>query len=149
MPVSHSTRNELLQIGEAAESVGMSLRTVRYWEEIGLVAPSTRSSGGYRLYSEADLHRLLMAKSMKPLGLTLEEMRELLELIDAASAPADVASGPRKAVFDRLELLAQRVQDQVERMEKDAADARVLLAELRESLKARPSHELSTAACKG
>ncbi len=140
MPVSHPTSHELLQIGEVADCVGMSLRTVRYWEEIGLVTPSTRSSGGYRLYSDADLHRLLMAKAMKPLGLTLEEMRELLELIDAASPPADAASGPPEDVFDRLELLGQRVQDQVERMEKDATDARVLLAELRESLKARPSH---------
>ena len=134
-----ATSHELLQIGEAAESVGLSLRTVRYWEEIGLVTPSMRSSGGFRLYSDADLHRLLVVKAMKPLGLTLEEMRELLELIDAAAAPADVVSGSLEAVFDRLELLAQRVQDQVERMEKDATDARVLLAELRESLKSRPS----------
>ena len=134
-----ATSHELLQIGEAAESVGLSLRTVRYWEEIGLVTPSMRSSGGFRLYSDADLHRLLVVKAMKPLGLTLEEMRELLELIDAAAAPADAVPSSLEAVFDRLELLAQRVQDQVERMEKDADDARVLLAELRESLKSRPS----------
>ncbi len=133
--------HQLLQIGEAAESVGLSLRTVRYWEEIGLVTPSTRSSGGFRLYSDDDLHRLLVVKAMKPLGLTLEEMRELLDLIDAAAAPGDSSSSSRDGVFDRLEMLAQRVQDQVERMEKDATDARVLLAELRESLKARPSHK--------
>ena len=135
MPDSHPKSHQLLQIGEAAESVGMSMRTVRYWEEIGLVTPSTRSSGGYRLYSESDLHRLLLAKSMKPLGLTLEEMRELLELIDAAAAPGDSSEESLESVFGRLEMLAQRVQDQVERMEKDANDARVLLAELRESLR--------------
>ena len=147
--VSHPASHQLLQIGEAAESVGMSLRTVRYWEEIGLVTPSTRSSGGYRLYSDADLHRLLMAKSMKPLGLTLEEMRELLELIDAAAAPGDSGDGSRESVFGRLEMLAQRVQDQVERIEKDATDARVLLAELRERLEARPSHQQRTAVLEG
>ena len=135
-----STSRELLQIGEAALSVGLSLRTVRYWEEMGLVTPATRSGGGFRLYSDADLHRLFVVKAMKPLGLTLEEMRELLELIDAAAAPMDTVPGSAEAIFDRLEMLAQRVQHQVERMEKDALDARVLLAELQESLKARPSH---------
>jgi DNA-binding transcriptional MerR regulator len=129
--------HDLLQIGEAAESVGLSLRTVRYWEEIGLVAPATRSKGGYRLYSESDLHRLLVVKAMKPLGLTLGEMRELLDLIDAASAPARGSAGPPQHVFDRLQVLTQRIHDQVEQMEKDATDARVLLAELKVSLRGR------------
>lgn len=135
------TGRDLLQIGEAAASVGLSLRTVRYWEEIGLVEPATRSKGGFRLYSDADLHRLLVIKAMKPLGLTLEEMRELLELLDAAAAPADAAAGRPQTVFDRLQVLAQRVQDRVERMERDVTDARVLLAELKESLNGRPGHE--------
>ena len=90
-----------------------------------------------------------MAKCMKPLGLTLEEMRELLELIDAAAAPGDSGDGSRESVFGRLEMLAQRVQDQVERIEKDATDARVLLAELRERLEARPSHQQRTAVLEG
>lgn len=126
--------DRLLQIGEAAESVGLSLRTVRYWEELGLVEPEARSKGGFRLYSETDLSRLLVVKAMKPLGLTLEEMRELLELIDAAKAPGQTASS-RDVVFTRIELFAQRVQDQVDHMERDIRDARVLLAELKESLK--------------
>jgi len=135
------TSRDLLQIGEAAASVGLSLRTVRNWEEIGLVEPATRSKGGFRLYSAADLHRLLVIKAMKPLGLTLDEMRELLELLDAAAAPADSVAGPPQTVFDRLEVLAQRVHDQVERMERDVTDARVLLAELKESLKGRPGRK--------
>jgi DNA-binding transcriptional MerR regulator len=124
--------DRLLQIGEAAESVGMSLRTVRYWEEIGLVRPEARSKGGFRLYSGADLHRLLVIKAMKPLGLTLEEMRELLDLLDEA-APPDAPD----EVFDRLRVLADRVQDQVEQMERDVAESRVLLAELMASLDGR------------
>ncbi len=120
-----SANGTLLQIGDAAESVGLSLRTVRYWEEVGLVRPEARSKGGFRLYSGADLHRLMVIKAMKPLGLKLEEMRELLDLLDVAAAP-----NARQSVFDRLQVLAQRVHDEVAQMERDAADARVLLEEL-------------------
>jgi MerR family copper efflux transcriptional regulator len=120
--------NGLFQIGEAAERVGLSLRTVRYWEELGLVEPQARSKGGFRLYSEADLSRLLVVKAMKPLGLTLEEMREILELLDAAN-DADAADD----VAPRIEAFTQLVQEKVERMDKYLRDARVLQDELTRS----------------
>ena len=126
-------RDTLCQIGQAAESVGLSLRTVRYWEEIGLVRPEARSKGGFRLYSSNDLHRLLVVKAMKPLGLTLEEMSELLDLVDQAA----LAHVP-ETVFDRLRFYDQVVEDRVERMESDLKDARVLLAELRIGLERSP-----------
>ncbi|MEX0790718.1 MAG: MerR family transcriptional regulator, partial [Actinomycetota bacterium] len=66
------------QIGEAAESVGLSLRTIRHYEEIGLVPPSGRTSGGFRLYTEEDIERLRLVKHMKPLDFSLEEMRDLV-----------------------------------------------------------------------
>jgi DNA-binding transcriptional MerR regulator len=73
----------LRQIGEVAERVGLSLRTVRYYEEAGLVRPSERTEGGFRLYGPREIARLELIKQMKPLGLTLEEMRELLDARDA------------------------------------------------------------------
>lgn len=53
-----------LQIGEAAEGAGLSIRTIRHYEEAGLVVPSARSDGGFRLYTEADLDRLRVVKRM-------------------------------------------------------------------------------------
>ncbi len=120
--------NGLLQIGEAAERVGLSLRTVRYWEEIGLVEPEARSKGGFRLYSESDLSRLLVVKAMKPLGLTLEEMREILELVDAAKAP-----NPADDVAPRIEVFTRLVQEKVDHMDRYLRDARVLQDELTRS----------------
>ena len=76
----------LLKIGEAAERVGLSLRTVRYYEEVGLLTPSARSPGGFRLYSEDDVARLQVLKAMKPFGLSLEEIRELMALLDPGDA---------------------------------------------------------------
>ena len=74
-----------MQIGEVAERIGLSLRTIRYYEEVGLAVPSARSDGGFRLYVEDDVERLRVIMQMKPLGFSLEEMRELLALLDAGT----------------------------------------------------------------
>jgi MerR family copper efflux transcriptional regulator len=90
-------RTGLLQIGQVAERTGLSLRTIRFYEETGLVRPTARTDGGFRLYSEDDVARLEVIKRMKPLGFTLEEMQQLLTLL------AGLAAAPRDAVLaDRL-----------------------------------------------
>ena len=70
-----------MQIGEVAEQVGLSLRTVRYYEEIGLVIPSGRSPGGFRQYDESDVRRLMIARDLKPLGFSLDEIREIVSVV--------------------------------------------------------------------
>lgn len=75
-----------MHIGELAEKTGLSLRTIRHYDEIGLLPATTRSEGGFRVYTDADLARLLVIRSMKPLGFSLDEMAELLELVDALTA---------------------------------------------------------------
>ncbi len=72
-----------MQIGEVAERTELSLRTLRHYDEIGLLRPSGRSAGGFRLYTEADLEKLLVIRRMKPLGFSLEEMLEVMRLIEA------------------------------------------------------------------
>lgn len=71
-----------MQIGEVAARTELSLRTIRHYEETGLVAPSARSQGGFRLYTETDVARLMVIRRMKPLGFTLDQMRELLDATD-------------------------------------------------------------------
>lgn len=89
------TAERRMQIGEVADRIGLSLRTIRYYEELGLAVPSARSDGGFRLYVAADVDRLRVIMQMKPLGFNLEEMRELLELLDAG----DAADPGRLAAF--------------------------------------------------
>ncbi len=72
----------MLQIGQLADRVGLSLRTVRYYEETGLVAPAKRTEGGFRLYTDAHVARLELIKHMKPLGFSVQQMRELLDARD-------------------------------------------------------------------
>jgi MerR family copper efflux transcriptional regulator len=71
-----------MHIGELADRSQMSLRTIRHYDEVGLLKPSGRTEGGFRLYTERDFTRLMVIRRMKPLGFTLEEMAELLRVID-------------------------------------------------------------------
>lgn len=82
-PVTSAVPSEgLLQIGEVATRTDLSVRTIRHWEDIGLISPSARSRGGFRLYSLEDVARIRLLRYMKPLNFSLEQMRELLELRD-------------------------------------------------------------------
>jgi MerR family copper efflux transcriptional regulator len=91
-----------MQIGEVAERVGLSLRTIRHYEEVGLVRPSGRSKGGFRLYTEDDVQRLARIKRMKPLEFSLEEMRDLLTVMTALADPSTPPTR-RAALTETLE----------------------------------------------
>jgi len=95
-----------LHIGAVASRTELSLRTLRHYDEVGLVRPSARSEGGFRLYTEDDVERLLLVRRMKPLGFTLEEMAELLEITDALEAgtlDGDPTGGPTGDARARLD----------------------------------------------
>lgn len=81
--------------------MGLSLRTVRYYEEAGLLMPVGRTAGGFRLYDDDAVDRLFLIKKMKPLGFTLEEMRSLLELRDEFFRP-DLPADVREELSERL-----------------------------------------------
>lgn len=84
-----------MHIGELADRTGLSNRTIRHYDEIGLLHPSGRTEGGFRLYTDTDLARLLIIRRMKPLGFTLEQMAELLAVVDALEAADDDADRAR------------------------------------------------------
>ena len=88
------TLSGTMHIGELAEKTGLSLRTIRHYDEIGILKASGRTEGGFRIYTTDDMSRLLLIRRMKPLGFSLEEMTELLATIDllAGGAPgSDIA----------------------------------------------------------
>jgi DNA-binding transcriptional MerR regulator len=129
-------------IGKVAERVGLSLRTVRYYEEMGLVTPAGRTQGGFRLYSEADVARLSVLKGMKPAGLTLEEIRELMALLDQ---PENTASHDRRelqAILSTLTKYEARVDESVDRLERHVVEVRRLRDRIRERVAACESRLL-------
>lgn len=69
-----------MRIGELSARLGMTERTIRYYEELGLLDSVRRAEGGRRLYTDDDLRRLRFIQKLKVLGLTLQEMLELERL---------------------------------------------------------------------
>jgi MerR family transcriptional regulator, copper efflux regulator len=120
-----AARTGLLQIGQVAERTGLSLRTIRFYEENGLVRPTSRSDGGFRLYSEDDVARLEVIKRMKPLGFRLEEMQELLTLLaDLSERPGDAA------LTDRLQMFHEAATARVVALREQLATAERFAADL-------------------
>lgn len=70
--------SSVLTTGEMARMSGNTLRTVRFYEEEGLLSPLSRSEGGHRLFPESELHKLQFVTELRTAGLSLEEIREVL-----------------------------------------------------------------------
>ncbi|MBG6225648.1 DNA-binding transcriptional MerR regulator [Arthrobacter sp. CAN_A2] len=90
--VRHTAGLRTMHIGELAERTGLSLRTIRHYDEVGILPATARTDGGFRVYTEEDLERLMVIRRMKPLGFTLEEMKDLLAVLDALQQEKDEAA---------------------------------------------------------
>lgn len=112
-----------MKIGEVSERVGLSLRSMRYYEEEGLITPAGRTPGGFRLYSEYDVQRLLLIMQMKPLGLSLEQMREVLTDLDTLAGRRDPGGSDVAAARERLEELRVDVEERYAVAERQLAIA--------------------------
>ncbi len=121
----------LLRIGEVAERLGLSLRTIRFYEEEGLVAPETRTGGGFRLYGPAAVARLELITRLKPLGFSVTEMAEVLGALDAVADPSTPPAARREAVA-RLEEVRERVEARSATLLTQAARGQELARHLRE-----------------
>ncbi|MEM9152204.1 MAG: MerR family transcriptional regulator [Cyanobacteria bacterium P01_F01_bin.3] len=109
---------KLLQVGELAKQTGLSIRTLRYYDEIGLLVPSHRTEAEYRLYSEADIAKLQQILSLRQLGFALKEIHECLEnpdfslpnVINLHLARLQEQMAVSQSLFTKLSILAQQLQ---------------------------------------
>jgi MerR family transcriptional regulator, thiopeptide resistance regulator len=94
-----------MTVGDLAKQTGVSVRTLHYYDEIGLLSPSHRTAAGYRLYGEDDIIRLQQIVSLRQIGFSLEQVRECLGQCDFS--------------FDRiLALHTNRLREQIEQSQK-------------------------------
>ncbi|SES37351.1 DNA-binding transcriptional regulator, MerR family [Lentzea xinjiangensis] len=126
---------EHMQIGEVVARTQLSQRTIRHYDEVGLVVPSARSQGGFRLYTESDVARLMVIRRMKPLGFTLDEMRELLAATDRLDSDEPIEDSEHRSLITTLrgfEHAAQQrcneLRTQLERAEEFAGTLRQRLS---------------------
>ncbi len=142
-----------LQIGEVAERTGVTQRTLRFYEEKGLLKPATRMERGFRLYSEADIQRVEQIKRLQQLlGFTLAEIKEMVEAeevkmqLRAQYRPEAALSQKKAQVLRAIEvterqydLIRQKVGALTEmesKLEERLATYRGWLDQLEEQLKA-------------
>ncbi len=88
--------------------MGFSSRTVRYYDRIGLVTPSTRSQAGYRLYDAEDEGKLRFVRQAKALGLSLQEIRELIAAAESGSC-GQVVPELDRLLHDKVDEIDQRI----------------------------------------
>ena len=106
------------KVGELADRAGLSVRTLHYYDEIGLLSPSRRTAAGHRLYTAGDVLRLQQIRSLKHLGFGLEEIRDCLDrpedfplrrVVKLHLSRLEEQIELRQRLRDRLEALAARL----------------------------------------
>src|SRR5690606_25219830 len=93
-------RQELFTTGDMARITNTTLRTVRFYEEAGILRPARRTEGGHRLFVREELERLRLASDMREAGLSLDDIRSLLELKSKATTGGEAARLATAALKD-------------------------------------------------
>ncbi len=97
-----------MNIGEAARRSGLPAKTLRYYEDIGLIAPSGRRHNGYRDYSERDVRLLRFVQRARSLGFSVRQCRELLDLyLDHRRTSADV----KRIALERIAEIERKIRE--------------------------------------
>jgi DNA-binding transcriptional MerR regulator len=130
--MNSSANKDLSRIGEVADRLGVSPRTIKYYEEIGLLTPGERSPGGFRLYGEPDVERLQRILRLKDMGFSLAAIREFTAVREAAR------EATREAVLiettEHLRVRANELDARIEKLRNDLKGAEDLRRELRRDI---------------
>jgi DNA-binding transcriptional MerR regulator len=105
------TKEQLTSIGEIAKKLDMSQRTIRYYEEIGLLNSIKRVEAGRRVYTDMDLRRLKLIKRLKIMGMTLSEMQELEAMWTIEKSTDKVLGRLLELMSNQLRRLDDRIAD--------------------------------------
>ncbi len=95
-----------MNISQAASSSGLSAKTIRYYEQIDLIAPATRTANGYRHYTDTDLAELRFVHRAREVGFSVEECRELLHIY---RNPARQSAQVKTLVTEKVAQLQERI----------------------------------------
>ncbi len=123
------------QIGEVTQNLGINPQTVYFYERTGLIPPLQRTEGGYRVFNQEDVDRLVLIQRAKSLGLTLAEIREILLLKQGRSLSC-------QAMYDLLERKITQIEEKISNLQALKHDLQPLLEECRRNLNhPNPEHQ--------
>ncbi|MGY2745851.1 MerR family transcriptional regulator [Pseudarthrobacter sp. O4] len=117
------TSSNTMHIGELADRTGLSLRTIRHYDDVGLLPATARTDGGFRVYSGDDVERLMVIKQMKPLGFSLEEMAEILSILASQHTEEPNTAEPTSDGTDRIAEFLEKAVHQRTKMARNLAQA--------------------------
>ena len=120
-------RDGLLTTGDMARLSGNTLRTVRFYEEAGILRPAERTEGGHRLFADQQLSRLELVTYLRAAGFSLDEIRDVLEAKQRAASGAEAA----RELLRRLDRHLKRLRGRLgllQRLVRDLEQARRVLA---------------------
>ncbi|BAZ42659.1 transcriptional regulator [Calothrix sp. NIES-4101] len=100
-------QEQLQQIGTIAKESGIPIKTIRYYEEVGLIKASSRTEGGFRLFNADIIERLHFIKRSQSLGLSLTEIREFLDVHDRGNLPCQHI---KAKLLDKLAAIEAQIQ---------------------------------------
>jgi DNA-binding transcriptional MerR regulator len=113
-------REELFQIGQVSKKARVTLRTIRYYEELGLIEPLVRTKGGFRLYTEESIERLRFIQGLKLLDFPLSKIREMFKIRQMARS-GDEASHRIMRLLQSQQREAIKKKGQYEKMLQEIA----------------------------
>ncbi|TVP64889.1 MAG: heavy metal-responsive transcriptional regulator [Leptolyngbya sp. LCM1.Bin17] len=97
----------LMRIGDLSRQSQVPIKTIRYYEELGLLSAESRSEGGFRQFSPSCLQRLSFIKQAKALGLSLQEIHHILQIYDQGQKPCDEV---KQTLHSKIQDIEQRIQ---------------------------------------
>jgi DNA-binding transcriptional MerR regulator len=103
-----------MRISELAIKAGVNIQSIRFYERQGLLREPPRTSSGYRNYSQSDVDRIAFIKWCQPLGFTLREVGELIELHAALADLSSASSAPGPKQLQRIICMAQQKSVQMQ-----------------------------------
>lgn len=109
-----------LQIGELAQASGVPSKTIRFYEQIGLLPPAQRAENGYRRYGLEDVQRLRFIRNARGLGFSLDDLKEVVALRDQGEAPC-------RYVAHLLEVRAAEIEERIRQLQELQQDLQQLV----------------------
>lgn len=110
-----------MKIQDLSQKTGVSAKTIRYYEEIGLLPPPARTNNNYRQYGEQDVERLRLVAGARRLDLSLDDIQEILALRDHREAPCRV-------LLERIEQKADEIAERIQALQRLEGELRELHA---------------------
>lgn len=121
-------REDTQQIGELAGSLGVTTRTLRLYEQLGLIDPPRRTEGGIRFYDKEDIRRIKFVLKVKELGISLKQMQELAEIYRQTKMPDRVMPRLVEILDGHLEAIRRKIR-KLSSLERDIQGFRKRIAE--------------------